>query len=91
MFKVFKFKDITFSNILYWILVAFVIFVIYQLSHKLLGGSWSAEPLIIALLIANLGYTYNINSKVENTHSRLEKHLGIHEGYQRAREQQKTK
>lgn len=59
--------------ILQWALALFVIYLIFELIRKMLGGSLGFEELVIGLLIANLGYTFNISN-------RLSKHIGWHKG-----------
>lgn len=61
------------EKILYWLLVIFVAFLIFALMQKILGGSLGFEELVIGLLIANLGYSFYINS-------RISEHLGWHKG-----------
>ena len=51
--------------------IIYILFLIYQIIRKELGGSWGFEELVIGLLIANLGYSFYTNS-------RLQKHLGKH-------------
>ncbi len=63
-------------------LIIIGIIIIYQIIRFLLGGSWSFESIIIALLVFNLGWTFKINSK-------LDRHLGTHEGYDKAKESSK--
>jgi len=46
---------------------------IIELIRKILGGSLEFEEIIIGLLIANLGYSFYINSKVSE-------HIGWHKG-----------
>ncbi|MFH1591609.1 MAG: hypothetical protein ABIC95_06825 [archaeon] len=58
-------------KILTWTLIVYILFVVYQILRALFGGSWSTESIIIALVIANLGYTFLLTNK-------LEKHLGMH-------------
>ena len=53
------------------LLILFGLFIIYQLIRKIIGASWQAESLIIALLIFNLGITWKLNMK-------FERHLGWH-------------
>lgn len=60
-------------KIFYWLLGIFVIFLIIVLLEKILGGSLGFEEIVIGLLIANLGYSFYINSK-------LSEHLGWHKG-----------
>lgn len=64
-------------GVLYGLYLTFLLFIVYQLIRKLLGGSWGFEEIIIALLLANIGYSFVISSK-------LSKHLGMHEGYRQA-------
>ena len=61
------------ENVLYWIFVLFLIYLIIELIRRLLGGSLEFEELMVGLLIANLGYAFHINSK-------LSKHIGWHKG-----------
>lgn len=70
--------------ILYGLYIIFLLFLVYQLVKKLLGGSWGFEEITIALLLANIGYSFIISGK-------LSKHLGMHEGYRKAVENGKTK
>ena len=62
-----------FKKILYWLLIIFIIYLIIELIRKILGGSLEFEEIIIGLLIANLGYSFYINSKVSE-------HIGWHKG-----------
>ena len=61
------------ENILKWVLALFVIYLIFELFRKMLGGSLGFEELIVGLLIANLGYTFKIDSK-------FSEHIGWHKG-----------
>ncbi len=58
---------------LYWMLLLFIIYLIVELIRNILGGSLGFEELVIGLLIANLGYSFYINSK-------LSEHIGWHRG-----------
>ena len=62
-----------FEQILYWLLVAFILYLIIELLRNIFGGSLGFEELVIGLLIANLGYSFYINA-------RLSEHLGWHKG-----------
>jgi len=62
-----------FEKILYWLLVIFMAYLIIELLRKILGGSLGFEELVIGLLIANLGYSFYINSKISE-------HFGWHKG-----------
>lgn len=55
------------KEIIQWLLRIFLIvlglIIIYQLLKKLLGGSWEMQ-LLIALAVANLGYSFYLGNKV---------------------------
>ncbi len=63
----------TWKTILFWLLGIFVIYLIYEILRKILGGSLATDAIVIGLLVANLGYSFYINSK-------LSEHLGWHKG-----------
>lgn len=57
----------------YWIILLFALYLIFEIIRKLLGGSLGFEEITIGLLIANIGYSFHINSK-------LSEHTGWHRG-----------
>jgi len=61
------------QKIFYWLLVAFMIYLVYELVRKILGGSLGFEEIVVGLLIANLGYSFHLNS-------RMSEHFGWHKG-----------
>ena len=61
------------EQILYWLLVIFMLYLIIELLRKIFGGSLGFEELVVGLLIANLGYSFYINAK-------LSEHIGWHKG-----------
>ncbi len=61
------------KKIFYWLLVLFIIYLIIELIRKILRGSLGFEELVIGLLIANLGYSFYINTKLSG-------HIGWHKG-----------
>ena len=61
------------ETILYWAFFLFLLYLIYELARKLLGGSLGFEELVIGLLIANLGYSFHLNAKMSG-------HIGWHQG-----------
>ncbi|MEW6063540.1 MAG: hypothetical protein AB1571_04190 [Nanoarchaeota archaeon] len=61
------------KKILYWLLTLFMIYLIIEIIRKIIGGSLGFEELVIALLVANLGYSFYINSKISG-------HIGWHRG-----------
>ena len=63
----------TWQKVFYWLLGIFVIYLIYEILRKILGGSLATDAIVIGLLVANLGYSFYINSK-------LSEHLGWHKG-----------
>lgn len=60
-------------KMLYIALGLFAIYLAIEIIRKLLGGSLGFEEIVIGLLIANLGYSFYINTKVSE-------HLGWHKG-----------
>ena len=63
----------TLEKVISWLLVIFIIYLVVELVRKILGGSLGFEELVIGLLIANLGYSFYINTK-------LSEHIGWHKG-----------
>ena len=63
----------TWKKVLFWLLGAFVIYLIIEILRKIPGGSLATDAIVIGLLVANLGYSFYINSK-------LSEHLGWHKG-----------
>ena len=61
------------QKIVYWIFGIFLIYLIFELVRKILGGSLGFEEIVIALLVANLGYSFYLGSK-------LSEHIGWHKG-----------
>jgi len=47
-------------NILIALIVVFALILVYQIILKTLGGSWSTENIVVALLMLNLGCTFTI-------------------------------
>lgn len=70
----------TWQKIFYWLLGIFVIYLIYELIRKILGGSLGFDELVIGLLIANLGYIIAFHAKISYIDSKLSGHLGWHKG-----------
>ncbi|MEK6950618.1 MAG: hypothetical protein AABX13_02750 [Nanoarchaeota archaeon] len=46
------------------ILIVLGVIIIYQLLLKILGGSWVIETIILAIVIANAGYTFYFANQV---------------------------
>lgn len=65
-------------KIIFVLFAAFVIYIAFELLRKILGGSLGFEELVIGLLIANLGCSFYINSKLSN-------HIGRHSGMKNGR------
>ena len=61
------------KKVLFWLLGIFVIYLIFEILLKILGGSLATDAIVIGLLVANLGYSFYINSK-------LSEHIGWHKG-----------
>lgn len=78
---------ITREKILYWLLFAFLVYVAYELIRKVLGYSLGFEELMIALLVANIGYSFyhshaliKIKDSVNKIDKKLSGHIGWHKG-----------
>jgi hypothetical protein len=56
-----------------WIFLAFLAYLIFELARKILGGSLGFEEIVIGLLIANLGFSFHLSSKLSG-------HMGWHRG-----------
>ena len=48
------------------LLAIFVIYLIFEIIRKILGGSWGVQELIAALLVANLGYSFQTNHRISS-------------------------
>ncbi len=59
--------------LLYWLLFLFLVYLIYELIRKLLGGSLTFESLVIGLLIANLGYSFYIKDAISKVDMKISK------------------
>ena len=66
------------KKVLYWLLILFIVYLLIELVRKIVGGSLGFEELVIGLLIANLGYSFYINSIISE-------HLGWHKGHEKKR------
>ena len=62
-----------FDKIFYWLLVLFILYLVVEVVRKILGGSLGFEEAMVALLVANLGLSFRMNSKLSG-------HLGWHKG-----------
>lgn len=67
-------------KVMRWLLFAFVVYLIYQVGRKILGGSWGIEELATAFLVANLGYSFHLNSRLSVIDSKISGHIGWHRG-----------
>lgn len=63
------------KKVIYWGLIIFVGYLVFEILRKMLGGSLGFEELAIGLLAANLGYSFHINTK-------LSEHIRWHKGKQ---------
>lgn len=79
------------EKVLYGLLIIFIFYVIFELVRKIVGGSWGFEELTIALLVANLGYTFHLKESigkqalqfqngVASIEAKIENHLHWHQG-----------
>ena len=65
------------GQILFYILA---IIIIIQIIKILVGGSWSTENAILALLILNITITFGIFGYLINLNNKISSHLGWHKG-----------
>lgn len=71
-----------FERIFYWLLIIFALYLAVEIIRKILGGSLGFEELMIGLLVANLGFSFRLHSKLSELHSKISEHLGCHKGKQ---------
>jgi len=69
-----------FKIIGYVLLLLFLIYLLYELGKKVLGGSLGFEELVIALLIANLGYSFYMRESINKLDRKISGHIGWHKG-----------
>lgn len=67
-------------TMMYWFLVIFGIYIIYELTRKLLGGSLTYESLIIAGVVANIGFSVQLTKSIGKLDAKLSEHIGWHKG-----------
>ena len=72
-------KDLV-LNLIYWIFLLFLVYLIFELLRKLFGGSLGFEELVIGLLIANLGYSFYLRGYLSKIDSKVSGHIGWHKG-----------
>jgi len=54
------------------------VIILYQLYHVYIGGTWSTENIILAMVTANLSATIALYGLVYGINGRLERHIGEH-------------
>lgn len=69
-----------FGTLLRALFLLFVIYVIFEVIRKILGGSLGFQDLVIVLLVANLGYSFKLHSMISKVDSKLSGHIGWHKG-----------
>jgi len=67
------------AQVLFYIMAAILIF---QIIKVILGGSWTIENVILALVIANLTLTVTLMGMVYQVNNKVSGHIGWHKGYQ---------
>ena len=75
-----KSPDDVFSKVLYGIFLLFLLYLIFELVRKLVGGSLGFEELVIGLLIANLGYSFYLKDSMNKINSKISGHIVWHKG-----------
>ncbi len=71
---------VTFEKVLYWIFVAFLVYIAYELIRKISGHSLGFEELVIALLVANIGYSFYLKGSINKMDNKISGHIGWHKG-----------
>ncbi|HLC74406.1 MAG TPA: hypothetical protein VJH88_00955 [Candidatus Nanoarchaeia archaeon] len=69
------------KQVLYWLFIAFLAYLTFELARKIIGGSLGFEELVIALLIANIGYSFHLKESINKIDAKLAGHLGWHGRY----------
>ncbi|MEK6940492.1 MAG: hypothetical protein AABW49_01160 [Nanoarchaeota archaeon] len=64
------------KKVVYILFLASLIYVIFELTRKILGGSLEFEDLVIALLVANLGYSFYLQRDISTINEKLSGHIG---------------
>jgi len=75
-------RTMNLKPILYWLFVAFLVYLSIELLRKILGGSLGFEELVIALLIANIGYSFHLKEAINKIDAKMAGHIGWHKGNQ---------
>jgi hypothetical protein len=60
------------------LLIILGLIIIYQLTIKILGGSWETEAIIIALLFLNLGLTWKLSLNLLKLDFKFDRHINWH-------------
>ncbi len=64
----------------YWLFVLFLVYIIFELILKILGGSLGFEALITTLLVANIAHSFNLMAQISRLNAKLSEHIGWHKG-----------
>ena len=80
MIKIKKQFKQPFLRVLYWVFLLFLIYLIFELTRKIFGGSLGFEEIVIGLLIANLGFSFYMRGYISEIDSKISGHLGWHKG-----------
>ena len=68
------------STLVYYVFLVFLLYVIFELIRKLVGGSLGFEEIVIALLIANIGYSFYLKDSISKVDAKISGHIGWHKG-----------
>ena len=63
-------------NIFQLIFIMFLIYLIFELLRKILWGSLGFEEMVVALLVANLAFSFQLSLKLNDINSKLSEHIG---------------
>lgn len=80
------------NSLIYWTRILAQVFfylitilVIIQMVRMILGGSWTIENVILALVIANLTLTVTLMGMLYQVNNKLSNHMGWHRGFNEGR------
>ncbi len=73
-------QKVTIKAVFYWVFLLFLVYLIFELLRKILGGSLGFEELVVGLLIANLGYSFYLRESITKVDAKISGHIGWHRG-----------
>jgi len=86
-----EFMKINIEKILYWTFFIFLLYVIFELIRKIIGGSLMFEELITTFIVINIGYSFylsrhlarnmgSIKDSIHHIDKKISGHIEWHKG-----------